>query len=52
MWRVDLLSMDLVLPLSHSIEGDYTNVVGISMPFVRKAFAQLGYTWPQVKVMK
>jgi septum formation protein len=27
-------------------------VVGISMPFVRKAFAQLGYTWPQVKGMK
>ena len=26
--------------------------VGISMPFVRKAFAQLGYTWPEVKVMK
>ena len=39
-------------PFIPSIEGDYTNVVGISMPFVRKAFAQLGYTWPQVKVMK
>ena len=39
-------------PFIPSIEGDYTNVVGISMPFVRKAFAQLGYTWPEVKVMK
>jgi septum formation protein len=32
-----------------SIEGDYTNVVGISMPFLRSAIKQLGYTWPQVK---
>jgi len=39
-------------PFIPSIEGDYTNVVGISMPFLRKAFAQLGYTWPEVKVMK
>jgi septum formation protein len=39
-------------PFIPSIQGDYTNVVGISMPFVRKAFAQLGYTWPQAKVMK
>jgi septum formation protein len=35
-----------------SIEGDYTNVVGISMPFVRKAFTNLGYTWPEAKRMK
>ncbi|NBO26822.1 MAG: septum formation inhibitor Maf, partial [Actinobacteria bacterium] len=27
-------------------------VVGISMPFVRKAFANLGYTWPEAKQMK
>jgi septum formation protein len=39
-------------PFIPSIEGDYTNVVGISMPFVRKAFAQLGYSWPQAKLMK
>jgi septum formation protein len=39
-------------PFIPSIEGDYTNVVGISMPFVRKAFEQLGYTWPEVKVMQ
>ena len=32
-----------------NIEGDYTNVVGISMPFLRSAMKQLGYTWPQVK---
>ena len=39
-------------PFIPSIEGDYTNVVGISMPFVRKAFEQLSYTWPEVKVMQ
>jgi len=38
-------------PFITSIEGDYTNVVGISMPFLRKACAQLGYSWPQVKAM-
>ena len=39
-------------PFIPSIEGDYTNVVGISMPFIRKAFANLGYTWPEVKAMR
>ena len=39
-------------PFIPSIEGDYTNVVGISMPFIRKAFARLGYSWPEVKVMQ
>jgi septum formation protein len=39
-------------PFIPSIEGDYTNVVGISMPFVRKAFEKLGYSWPEVKVMQ
>ncbi|MEI7697294.1 MAG: nucleoside triphosphate pyrophosphatase [Actinomycetes bacterium] len=39
-------------PFIPVIEGDYTNVVGISMPFIRKAFAQLGYSWPEVKVMQ
>ncbi len=39
-------------PFIPSIEGDYTNVVGISMPFIRKAMAQLGYSWPEVKVMQ
>ena len=34
------------------IEGDYTNVVGISMPFIRSAMSQLGYSWPQVKEMR
>ena len=39
-------------PFIPNIEGDYTNVVGISMPFIRKALAQLGYLWPEVKVMQ
>ena len=38
-------------PFIPSIEGDYTNVVGISMPFLRSAMTQLGYAWPQVKEM-
>ena len=38
-------------PFIPIIEGDYTNVVGISMPFLRKAIHQLGYSWPQVKEM-
>lgn len=39
-------------PFITSIEGDYTNVVGISMPFLRSAMAQLGYAWPEVKLLK
>ncbi len=39
-------------PFIPVIEGDYTNVVGISMPFLRSAMAQLGYSWPQVKELK
>ena len=39
-------------PFIPSIEGDYTNVVGISMPFLRSAMAQLGYSWPEVKLIK
>ena len=36
-------------PFIPVIEGDYTNVVGISMPFLRSAMSQLGYSWPEVK---
>ncbi len=39
-------------PFIPVIEGDYTNVVGISMPFLRRAIKELGYTWPQVKAMR
>jgi len=39
-------------PFIPVIEGDYTNVVGISMPFLRSAMKQLGYSWPQVKEMR
>ncbi|MEN9622470.1 MAG: hypothetical protein RLZZ307_202 [Actinomycetota bacterium] len=38
-------------PFIPVIEGDYTNVVGVSMPFLRSAMKQLGYSWPQVKEM-
>ena len=38
-------------PFIPVVEGDYTNVVGISMPFLRSAMKQLGYSWPQVKEM-
>jgi septum formation protein len=39
-------------PFIPVIEGDYTNVVGISMPFIRSAMTQLGYSWPEVKEMR
>ncbi len=39
-------------PFIPVIEGDYTNVVGLSMPFLRRAMNQLGYSWPQVKEMQ
>ena len=39
-------------PFIPIIEGDYTNVVGISMPFLRSAMSQLGYSWPEVKEMQ
>ena len=35
--------------LISTIDGDYTNVVGISMPFIRKTMVHLGYTWPEAK---
>ena len=38
-------------PFIPVIEGDYTNVVGISLPFLRRTIKELGYTWPQVKKM-
>jgi septum formation protein len=39
-------------PFIPIIEGDYTNVVGLSMPFLRSATSQLGYSWPEVKEMR
>jgi septum formation protein len=39
-------------PFIPVIEGDYTNVVGLSMPFMRSAMSQLGYSWPEVKEMR
>ena len=39
-------------PFIPVIEGDYTNVVGLSMPFLRSAMSQLGYSWPLVKEMR
>ena len=31
-----------------SIEGDYTNVIGLSIPLLRKMATELGYTWHDV----
>ena len=36
-------------PLISSIDGDYTNVVGISMAYLRKSLEHLGYSWPEAK---
>ena len=38
-------------PLIKSISGDYTNVVGLSMAYLRKSLSHLGYSWPEVKQM-
>ena len=32
-----------------SIEGDYTNVIGLSIPLLRAMTTHLGYTWRQVR---
>ena len=32
-----------------SIEGDYTNVIGLSIPLLRRMTTQLGYGWPSLK---
>ena len=31
-----------------SIEGDYTNVIGLSVPLLRKMTSQLGYEWHEI----
>lgn len=36
-------------PFIAKIDGDYTNVVGISMPYIRKTLTHLGYSWPTAK---
>ena len=36
-------------PLISQIDGDYTNVVGISMSYLRKSLEHLGYSWPDAK---
>ena len=36
-------------PLISAIDGDYTNVVGISMAYLRKSLEHLGYSWPEAK---
>ena len=38
-------------PFISAIDGDYTNVVGISMSYLRKSLEHLGYPWPVVKKM-
>lgn len=36
-------------PFISEINGDYTNVVGISMAYLRNSLEHLGYKWPEVK---
>jgi septum formation protein len=36
-------------PFISQIDGDYTNVVGISMSYLRKSLEHLGYSWPEAK---
>jgi septum formation protein len=32
-------------PFIRAIEGDPANVIGLSLPLLRKAFIELGYNW-------
>lgn len=32
-----------------SIDGDYTNVIGLSIPLLRAMTNKLGYSWPDLK---
>jgi septum formation protein len=32
-----------------SIEGEYTNVIGLSVPLLRQMTTRLGYSWPALK---
>lgn len=36
-------------PFISAIDGDYTNVVGLSMAYLRKSLEHLGYSWPVAK---
>ena len=36
-------------PFISAIDGDYTNVVGLSMTYLRKSLEHLGYSWPEAK---
>ena len=38
-------------PFISQIDGDYTNVVGISMSYLRQSLEHLGYSWPEAKKM-
>ena len=35
-------------PFISSIEGDYTNVIGLSLPLLRKMTTQIGYSWHEI----
>ena len=35
-----------------SINGDYTNVIGLSIPLLRAMTSKLGYSWPDLKSQK
>ena len=35
-------------PFIASIAGDYTNVIGLSLPLLRKMITQLGYSWNEI----
>ena len=38
-------------PFISAIDGDYTNVVGISMSYLRKSLEHLGYPWHEAKMI-
>ncbi len=38
-------------PFISSIAGDYTNVIGLSIPLLRAMTSRLGYSWRQVRLL-
>ncbi len=36
-------------PFIESIEGDFSNVIGLSLPLLRKMITQIGYSWHEIK---
>jgi len=41
----------LAAPFIERIDGDYTGIIGLSLPLLRRAFNTLGLRWPDIAEM-